>query len=261
MLTSMIESWAAHLGARGYERFEMVLCNDGSTDGSDAILAALQHRFPELRVVTHRPNRGGGAAMASAIRATTCDWVLLIDGDGQFPIACIDALEAALDRASIDGDGGGEPIRAVFGARARKQDSAFARAGSLASSAACNLVYGTRWRDFNSTCRLVDGALLRRLPIEVRGLNYSTEITARLVEAGVPIAETTIAHAGRDRSRSHRAVARAAWQRLLFVSYLGARRLLLAQGVLRPADRDAPGDAAPNDDAAAPDAVDGRRAP
>ncbi len=75
--------------------WEIVVCNDGSTDATGEILAELHKSCPELVVVDFAANRGAGAAIAAAIAHTRLDWVVLLDSDGQFPIANLDAF---LDR-------------------------------------------------------------------------------------------------------------------------------------------------------------------
>lgn len=224
VIEGLIEGWVAHLRTQpGLTAFEIVICDDGSTDATGAILARLAARHPEVRVVSHRPNRGGGVAMARAIGATRHAWVLLLDSDGQFPIACFERLAAEVERSGA---------RAVLGAREHKQDTAFARFGSAASSFVANLVYGTRYRDFNSTCKLCEGPLLRSLRLEARGLNYSTDTLAKLLEAGIVPAEVLVPHLPREKGKSTRTAIGSTLDRLGFVLYLAMRRALLARGVI-----------------------------
>jgi hypothetical protein len=148
----------------------------------------------------------------------------LSDSDGQFPIENLEAFLKALSES---------PARAYIGVRSGKRDTLFARFGSWASGAACNLCCGTSYRDFNSACKLVDGSLLRWLPLEAKGQNYSTELTARLIESGFPPVEVAIAHLGRRHPGGRRLPLRGAAHRLLFVCYLYFRRMLLALNVLQ----------------------------
>jgi len=69
--------------------FEVIVTDDGSRDNTGRVLADLQRREPELRllVVTHERNRGYGAAVASGFDAANKDLVFLTDGDKQFDVS------------------------------------------------------------------------------------------------------------------------------------------------------------------------------
>lgn len=223
-IAASVTEWSDFLrGHPAVREWEIVVCDDGSTDGTGAVLAGLAERIPELVVVGFPRNRGAGAAIAEAVRSTRLDWVLLLDSDGQFPIANLDRMLAART--------GGE--RAFSGARERKADAMAYRWGSRASGAVCNRLHGTRIRDFNSVFKLVDGPLFRSLRLESEGMNCSTEITSRVLELGVPWVEVPIEHRPRAGGARSWGFARAARARLLFVGYLGVRQALLRRRVLR----------------------------
>jgi dolichol-phosphate mannosyltransferase len=79
---------------------DIVVVDDGSTDQTPDILS----REPGLRVVTHRPNRGYGAALASAFKtflATDFDVLVTMDCDGQHEPARIPVLLEAIHDADI----------------------------------------------------------------------------------------------------------------------------------------------------------------
>ncbi|GGL38793.1 glycosyltransferase family 2 protein [Planomonospora parontospora] len=207
--------------------WEIVVCDDGSTDATRAVLADLQRECPELVVVGFDRNRGAGAAIAAAIAATRLDWVVLLDSDGQFPIANLDRFLPRLQA--------GDEI-AFSGARIRKADGLAYRWGSAASGAVSNLLHRTRYRDFNSIFKVVRGPLLRALPLESGGMNCSTEITARVAEVGHTWVEIPIEHRERGGGSRGWRFWRGARDRALFVGYLGYRRWLLRRGVLRLPD-------------------------
>ena len=149
--------------------------------------------------------------------------MLLIDADGQFPITNLAAMLAAV-RA--------QRVPAAIGIR-QKKDRRFARFGTASSALVCNLVHRSAIRDFNSAFKLVWGPLLRALDFEARGMNYSTEVTSRLLEAGVPITQLAIEHRPRAAGASNMKLFRGAVDRLLFVTYIALRQALLGTGVLR----------------------------
>ncbi|HEU0160761.1 MAG TPA: glycosyltransferase family 2 protein [Rhizomicrobium sp.] len=226
-LERVIAEWLGFLSQRDdVASFEIVICNDGSTDATGALLDRLAARHPELRPLHFARNQGAAAALTAAIAATRGDWVLLIDSDGQFPIQNLPDMVQALRRT------GGE---AAIGIR-RKKDVLFAQAGSWASGAVANLVHGSRVRDFNSAFKLVWGQRLRRLRLEAKGMNYSTEVTSRLLECGITPAEVAIEHRPRIAGVSSMKLLRGAAHRFLFVLYIALRQLLLRLGILsRPA--------------------------
>jgi len=202
--------------------FEIVVCDDGSSDTTGDILDRLTLPYPQLRPLHFAQNQGAAAALNAAIAATKGDWVLLIDSDGQFAIENLPAMLEALQRS------GG---LAAIGIR-QKKDAAFAQFGSWASGLACNLVHGSRMRDFNSAFKLVWGPALRGLGLEAKGMNYSTEVTSRLLERGIVPVEVAIEHRPRATGASHMKLLRGALHRFLFVCYIALRQLLLKLGIL-----------------------------
>ena len=221
-IEAVLTNWHDFLSAQPLASFEIVICDDGSTDGTGDILDRLSQCWPQLRVLHFAKNQGAAAALNAAIAATQGDWVLLTDSDGQFAIENLPDMVEALRRSGA---------KAAIGIR-RKKDAAFAQFGSWASGLVCNLLHGSRMRDFNSAFKLVWGPTLRGLGLEARGMNYSTEVTSRLLERGIVPVEVTIQHRPRAAGASHMKLLRGALHRFLFVCYIALRQLLLWLGVL-----------------------------
>lgn len=222
-IEAIVTEWHDYLsGVEQLESFEIVICNDGSRDKTGDILDRLTLSFPQLRPLHFDQNQGAAAALNAAIAATKGDWVLLIDSDGQFPIQNLSDMMAALRKS------GGS---AAIGIR-QKKDVAFAQFGSWASGQICNLAHGSRMRDFNSAFKLVWGPTLRNLGLEAKGMNYSTEVTSRLLERGIVPVEVSIEHRPRTTGVSSMKLVRGAAHRFLFVSYIALRQLLLGLGIL-----------------------------
>lgn len=83
---------AGNLGPRD----EIVACDDGSTDGSAALLGRLEEELPALRVVRHERNRGGGAARNTAVRASRHPLLFCLDADNLLEPGTVAALESFL---------------------------------------------------------------------------------------------------------------------------------------------------------------------
>jgi glycosyltransferase involved in cell wall biosynthesis len=223
-IEDVVRHWIDYLrGSPAIKRFEVVVCNDGSRDDTGAIIDRLAAEFPELRPVHLGHNQGAAAALSAAIDQTSEDWVLLLDTDGQFPIENLSLAIASVEAHRALG---------AIGVRAKK-DSLFAQFGTWSSGALCNLFHVSSYRDFNSAFKLVHGPLLRSLNLEAKGLNYSTEVTSKLLERGVELDEIEIEHRPRATGKSSMRLVRGAVHRFLFVCYVGLRQLLLRSGVLR----------------------------
>ncbi len=224
-IATAITEWRDYLVQHpSVDKWEIVVCNDGSTDATGAILEGLQSGCPNLVVVDLDRHHGAGAAIAAAIARTRLDWVVLVDSDGQFPVTNL----ARFFPPMLDGLGD-----AFSGARIRKADSFPYRWGSSASGAVSNVLLHTHYRDFNSIFKVVRGPLFRALPLESEGMNCSTEITARVAELGHIWVEIPIEHRERAAGRRGWRFWRGARDRALFVGYLGIRRWLLHRGTLR----------------------------
>jgi dolichol-phosphate mannosyltransferase len=221
----LVEQWVRYLHDRFKpEDYEIVICNDGSEDNTWDILCDLARRHPSVKPCSHAANQGAAAALTTAIRNTTKSWVLLLDSDGQYSIENLELFAKARER---------EPLPAYIGFRPRKADSAFARFGSWASGWCCNFFHGTNYRDFNCALKYVEGALLRDLCLEAKGLNYSTEISSKILERGVAMGEIEVLHQPRRKGRSSRTLFRGTLHRFLFVVYIGFRQFLLKTGLLQ----------------------------
>ncbi len=222
-IEAVVTEWHSFLSAcDDVSEFEIVICNDGSKDRTGDILDRLTLLFPQLRPLHFAQNQGAAAALNHAIAATHGDWVLLLDSDGQFPIQNLPEMLMAVRRSGV---------KAAIGIR-QKKDVPFARFGSWASGLVCNMVHGSRLADFNSAFKLVWGPTLRGLGLEAKGMNYSTEVTSRLLERRITPVEVLITHRPRTTGVSSMKLVRGAIHRLLFVKYIALRQLLLKLGII-----------------------------
>lgn len=223
-IVPVLQEWHHFLADNsGIQKFEIVICNDGSTDNTGFLLNDFAKKHPEVRPLHLEINQGAAAALAFAISESQYQWVLLTDSDGQFPIQNLSILLNALKI---------KPALCALGVRCKK-DTIFFRFGTKASGFVCNLVHGSKIKDFNSAFKLVYGLLLRSLILEAKGANYSTEITSRLLERKIDFIEVNIEHKHRVSGKSSMNLIRGSFHRLLFVSYIALRQLLLKLGVLR----------------------------
>ncbi len=94
-LPRTIEQVERYMDARSTP-YELVLVDDGSSDGTRRIMDAAAERHSSVRVEALPHNRGKGRALAVGVEAAKGDPILLTDADLSTPIEELDKLEAAL---------------------------------------------------------------------------------------------------------------------------------------------------------------------
>ena len=90
-LSACVES----IRAVGVEAYEILLIDDGSTDGSGEVCDVLAAQHPEIRVI-HQPNSGASAARNQGLREARGAWVLFLDADDSIDSAALGTVLADL---------------------------------------------------------------------------------------------------------------------------------------------------------------------
>ncbi len=85
IIREVIEEAVGVLKGRGVE-YEVIAVNDGSSDGTGAVLDGMAGQIPALRVSHHEQNQGMGAALRTGCDEARMDLVTWIPGDGQFDL-------------------------------------------------------------------------------------------------------------------------------------------------------------------------------
>ncbi len=78
------------------EEFEVVVVDDGSSDGTEELLDELAREYPFLKVIHHGVNRGYGAALITGFANCSMDLIFYTDGDGQYDVEELPKLLDAL---------------------------------------------------------------------------------------------------------------------------------------------------------------------
>jgi dolichol-phosphate mannosyltransferase len=127
-----------------FERVEVIVVDDASTDETPRILERLAGECPWLDVQRAERNAGHGPAVRRGLRAAHAEWIFQIDSDGQFVVAEFPRLWERRDESDL-----------VLGVRAQRKDPMHRLVLTRTVRLATSLLAGRRIRDANTPFRLV----------------------------------------------------------------------------------------------------------
>jgi dolichyl-phosphate beta-glucosyltransferase len=187
----------------GFEFLEAVIVDDGSDDGTAAILTRAAESQSAVRPVLDEAHRGKGGAVATGLRAARGDYSLLTDVDLSTPL---DDL-AQLGDAIRDGADIAIGSRDIEGSRV--EAPSHRRQGGRLFNAAVRGLTGLQIRDTQCGFKLLPTSLGRELTsVQLcEGLAYDVELLARAHTAGLRIAEVPVTYLHDPRSRVRMATA------------------------------------------------------
>ena len=207
-LEQSVGRMAAALAAQA-RAFEVIVVDDGSRDGTAAVLERLKPIHPSLRVVRHPVNRGYGAALRSGFAAARYPWVFLEDADNQFDPADVAALLARAADADI-----------VAGYRQRRRDPLLRRLNAWAFFTLVTILFGRLAKDVNCAFKLMRRDLLERMNLHSEGALINTEVFVLARQLHARVVEVPIQHyartSGRQTGANLRVVVRAFSELLAF---------------------------------------------
>jgi len=171
---------------------EIICVNDCSTDGTRAVLDRLLADRKVQRVIHQERNRGKGAAVRTAIAASTGDVVIVQDADLEYNPADWPALFAPLIEGRAD---------AVFGSRflggTHRVLYYWHSVGNGLLTTLSNMFSNLNLTDMECCYKAVRGELARSLPLKSERFGFEPEITARLSKANARIFEVPVGYSGR----------------------------------------------------------------
>lgn len=172
---------------------EVIVVDDGSTDGTRELMGALEERGLIDRLLMHERNRGKGAALRTGFAHATGDVVIVQDADLEYDPGAIPTLLGPILDGRADAVYGsrfmGGPRRVLFFWHTLGN-----RFLTLLSNALTNL----NLTDMETCQKMIRTDLLRSLPLTVNRFGIEPEITARLAQAGARIYELPISYDGRS---------------------------------------------------------------
>ena len=176
-------------------RKEIILVDDGSTDGSREILGRLAED-PDIRALTHERNRVKGAALKTGFREARGDVVIIQDADLEYDPGDYKKLirPFAEQRADV-----------VYGSRFLVGDYArvhlfYHYLGNRLLTLLSNLFTGLNLTDMETCYKAFRRGVLDQIDIKSKRFTVEPELTAKIAKLKVRIFEVPISYSGRDYS-------------------------------------------------------------
>ena len=174
------------------DEFEIIVIDDGSTDGSLAVLHALADEVPELRIVVHEANRGYGGALQSGFAAATKQWIFYTDGDAQYDAGeIVRCLDAARDDVDV-----------VQGFKIGRGDAWYRRAIGRTYHHTVKLLFDLPVRDTDCDFRLIRASVMQRIELTSTSGVICVELMHALAHRDARFVEVGVSHHWRPHGRS-----------------------------------------------------------
>jgi glycosyltransferase involved in cell wall biosynthesis len=168
---------------------EVLVADDGSTDGTREILSGLD--LPGVRVIFMDENVGRGGVIKYLWTLATGDIIVHQDADLEYDPQDYKQLVAPILSGEAD---------VVYGSRFKGSIERMRwlnRMGNLVMTGASRTLYGVQLTDLMTCYKMYRRSLIKDLHIRANGFDFEAEFTARLAQRGARFAEVPVSFYGR----------------------------------------------------------------
>jgi glycosyltransferase involved in cell wall biosynthesis len=163
--------------------FEIIVVDDGSSDGTGRTADEIAGRDKRVKVVHHEHNLGYGAALRSGFASATKELVFYTDGDGQFDMNEMPSLLPLMEQWDI-----------VSCYRLNRRDPFIRKVNAWAWTKLVCLLFGLKIRDVDCAFKLYKREIFDRIKLSSTGALIDAEILARAAGKGYRITQKGVHH-------------------------------------------------------------------
>lgn len=174
------------------DKWEIIIIDDGSKDQTGKVAKDIQKEHPKnIKIVTHHPNRGYGAAFKSGVYNAQYEWIAFTDADGQFDFSEITKLIEKQKKTKAD---------LIIGYYLKRKVPFYRIWGSTVWQLAVFILFGLKVRDIDCGFKLIRKKVIDTIPkLEAeRGPFISSEFLIKAKKAKFKIVEIGVSHFSRN---------------------------------------------------------------
>lgn len=172
---------------------ELIIVDDGSTDGTREILKSLESRS-DVKLIYKESNSGKGDSLKLGFKNSKGDYVIVQDADLEYEPEDYFKLLEAID---------GKDNTIIYGSRFMghyEEMSPLHYYGNKFLTSITNILYGVELSDMETCYKLFPGSFIRSLNLKANRFDFEPEITAKVLKSGYKIIEVPIRYYGRKHS-------------------------------------------------------------
>lgn len=182
-IESVVEK-ALEIAKKVASKYEIIMVDDGSSDGTFEKAQALVKRYPHLRIISHSPNRGYGAALKSGLEGAVYRYIVFNDGDGQFDFAEVVKFIDKIDSCDI-----------VIGYRKKRQDQFVRHLLMYMLKVWDYIFFRFYFKDIDCGFKMFKREALEKImPLRSEGAMITTEILAKSKRKKLKIKQVEVTH-------------------------------------------------------------------
>lgn len=172
---------------------EIVIVDDGSTDGTRDLLPELEQSYDIVRVILHAQNSGKGAAVSTGFQNATGDVFIIQDADLEYDPRDYPVLLKPIEEGRT---------KVVYGSRflggPRKTMFFWNMLANKFLTLVTNILYNTILSDMETCYKVFRAEVVRGMKIRSRRFDFEPEVTAKVLKKGIRIYEVPISYNGRE---------------------------------------------------------------
>jgi glycosyltransferase involved in cell wall biosynthesis len=165
------------------EKYEIIIVDDGSTDGTGELADELAEEYTNVRVIHNRPNRGYGGALQAGFEAANNDWIFFTDGDRQFHLDELANLVAV-----------SQGVDMVLGYRMKRSDPPHRLLNALMYKTMIRILFGLKLRDIDCAYKLIHRRVYDAMELRSEGALISAELLIKANKMGYTFTQVGVHH-------------------------------------------------------------------